>query len=295
MKEIVCPICGCSKYNFFLRTYDRYRCGDEDDFILVKCQSCGFVFLNPQPEESELKKYYPATYWHESKNRFEERFINFLCRLRFKRIAHYKSAGHILDVGCGTGKFLSYFKNKGWEVHGQEISQFACLKAKKIIENICCQPLGQCSFAAHTFDVVILNNVFHQMLEPCRELKEIKRVLKKDGVLCLNVPDVESWQFKLTKEHWFCVDSPRHLYFYSSKTIRLFLTQNGFQILEMFHSFFDLPSDLFRSWQMKFFSEGEKTFKSLVAAPFFLFFSLLIRIFPQGRSTLVILAAPKLE
>jgi ubiquinone/menaquinone biosynthesis C-methylase UbiE len=53
-----------------------------------------------------------------------------------------KSAKNILDIGCGTGKHLSFFKKDGYTVSGVDISENMIFEARKHLQQeenlICC-------------------------------------------------------------------------------------------------------------------------------------------------------------
>ena len=53
-----CPICNSSELEKYLQCKDFTV--SKEIFSLVKCKSCGFVFTNPRPAESEIGKYYQS-------------------------------------------------------------------------------------------------------------------------------------------------------------------------------------------------------------------------------------------
>ena len=52
-------------------------------------------------------------------------------RSEIKTITQYHSKGKILDVGCGIGKFLSFFDDNKWDKYGTEVSSYAIGESKK--------------------------------------------------------------------------------------------------------------------------------------------------------------------
>lgn len=105
----------------------------------------------------------------------------------------------ILDAGCGTGGLLSHLKNKGFSV-GIDVSDIAleiCRQKKinrVIRSSVSCMP-----FRDNSFDIVTsLDVLYHkQVTDDSVALKECLRILKRKGILLLNLP---AYQF-LTSEH----------------------------------------------------------------------------------------------
>jgi ubiquinone/menaquinone biosynthesis C-methylase UbiE len=96
----------------------------------------------------------------------------------------------VLEIACGTGIISLAVSHKVHQVYATDISQamidIATTKAKqKKIQNIVfsVQDGYSLNFEDHTFDVCIIANAFHVMQEPEKVLKEIRRVLKPDGLL----------------------------------------------------------------------------------------------------------------
>jgi SAM-dependent methyltransferase len=49
-------------------------------------------------------------------------------------------------------------------------------------------------FEQGSFDVVVLEQVLEHLINPVRAVREAKRVLRNDGLLCIGVPDAERYQ-----------------------------------------------------------------------------------------------------
>ncbi|MFA5358757.1 MAG: class I SAM-dependent methyltransferase [Patescibacteria group bacterium] len=286
MKKIFCPICGEGKYEDFLDTRDA-RYSQAGVFKLVKCIQCDMVFLAVIPEGDEWKKFYPDDYWAEEDSFFNNFVINFLLANFLRLIKKYKKYGSVLDVGCGTGRVLEYLASKGWRVWGQEISSVACRQAERRIENVYCGPLKAATYQEKFFDVIILNYVFHQMIDLAEELAQIKKIIKDDGIMVFSIPNVDSRQLTITQRDWFCIDSPRHIYFFSPKTIKRFFEKEGLEIVDISFPLFQLPLDFFHGLTAKYFGNKKGTKYWFLFFPL-LVFSLLIKVIPAYRSCMTV-------
>ena len=60
MSEILqnCPVCQSMDLQPWMEVKDHFLSGDL--FILNKCLSCGFIFVNPRPAEDEISAYYQS-------------------------------------------------------------------------------------------------------------------------------------------------------------------------------------------------------------------------------------------
>lgn len=248
MEKVNCVLCNSNDYEMLMETKDfRYRLTD-DLFNVVKCRNCGLVYLNPRPEKNELEKFYPADYYNKTFGEFEKLFCNFLIQPKVNEIKKQKKKGRILDIGCGAGDFLSVFSSDEWELYGIEPNPLGyTLTNQRIKINILNRKLIECEFPKKFFDVITLWHVLEHIYNPNEELQEIGRILKKDGILVISVPNVNGLGFKLGKKYWIHLDSPRHLYHYDPETIKKLLNKNGFEIFKITFPFFEFPLDLYHS------------------------------------------------
>ena len=106
----------------------------------------------------------------------------------------------VLDVGTGTGYFALLAGSYAHKVVAVDISPSMIREAKKKadkdkLDNIMFSVADAYSlpFKSGLFDVVTCWNAFIGMNDPARALTEIKRVLKKDGKILVNVPCEGEW------------------------------------------------------------------------------------------------------
>jgi len=97
----------------------------------------------------------------------------------------------ILDGGCGSGRYLIYFGELGYDMIGADFSTNAVATAKKIDANlkVVQATVLDLPFAACSFDYYLSFGVLEHFIDgPEQGLKEAYRVLKKGGMLFLSVP-----------------------------------------------------------------------------------------------------------
>ncbi len=101
----------------------------------------------------------------------------------------------VLEIGCGAGMLcLELARRTEWVV-GIDISYFVLDFANKVKDYIECKNVffqhgdaENLTFKDETFDLVICSEVLEHLLAPQDALAEIRRVLKKNGVLILTTP-----------------------------------------------------------------------------------------------------------
>lgn len=239
------PACNICKGNSFKKILtDIITWEHPGKFNIVKCNSCGLLFLSPRPVSNEIIKFYPKkSYWgkditsSEGQNKYREDGEKAYAPL-YSLILSHKKEGKILDIGAGTGLFLAKFADKKWQVDGIEFSKDAVAYAKKTYAiTLKTGDFLDYKFLEKSFDVVTLNNSLEHLYDPLGTLKQIYKILKDDGILLITVPNIESIGMKIFSANWYPLQPPRHLYHFSPSTISAALEKTGFSITEIKHSY----------------------------------------------------------
>jgi SAM-dependent methyltransferase len=119
----------------------------------------------------------------------------------------------------------------GWSVSGVEISAHAVEIARSQFDlDVTEGTIEDGAFQTATFDVVTLWDVLEHLEHPKDTLKEIRRILKPDGLLVFRIPNESSWDARLFGKYWAGYDPPRHYYVFNEITITNLLLQVGFSI-----------------------------------------------------------------
>jgi SAM-dependent methyltransferase len=265
-----CKLCGCTKYEPLYRAEDHFT---QEKFNLVRCLNCTIIFTNPRPSQSELKLYYPPSYYGELGKRFHpaiEKFVNiFRIRLAYRIDAFFPNHGRILEIGSGRGTLLHEMANKGWTAIGTEYSEnLADWVEDSIGVRVFPTPeLKDCCFPDDHFDVVLCYHVLEHLPDPIGTLKEIHRIVQPNGLLVTAVPNIGGLTARLTKNHWFGIDVPRHLFHFTPESLKCALTQNGFKIIS--RSTLSLEQDVFGFSQsiLNFLGFPNNIFYDLIRSP----------------------------
>jgi 2-polyprenyl-3-methyl-5-hydroxy-6-metoxy-1,4-benzoquinol methylase len=191
---------------------------------LVRCYGCGVTFAGRLPTEAELGRHYRdyGHAWHDSS----------ITRLRYRELLDsfepYRNTGRLLDVGCGAGFFLDEGRARGWQVCGTEYGEHALALARGRGHEVVDAPLELDSFGQATFDVVTAFEVFEHVRDPMREAAVLAHVLRRGGLLYCTTPNFNSLTRRLLRARWSVIDYPEHLWYFTPKTLRSWLTRSGF-------------------------------------------------------------------
>lgn len=232
-----CPICQSTDLKPFLTCVD-YTVS-KDKFAIVQCSSCGFRFTNPRPEEAECGKYYQSEdYISHSDTR--KGIINslyhharkFTLKKKLKLIASVskKQQGSLLDLGCGTGAFLSICKDNGWKVQGIEPS----VEAREVAKKNHGLELNDVNtwekFPDNSIDVVTAWHVLEHVYKLENEVQQVKRKLASDGTFVVALPNCSSADAQFYGPYWAAYDVPRHIWHFTPDDVKRFFEKQGFKL-----------------------------------------------------------------
>ncbi len=203
------------------------------------CNDCGLGRLDPLPDLEEVRSFYPDEYYGEPGTKFQpqveglvrwvgERHVSFLSRA-------LPAGARVLDVGCGRGVVLGALANRGFEVHGVEISKEATVGADPRAEIRIAPQLSAAGYEAGFFDEVLIWHVLEHLHDPRGTLEEALRILRPGGRLVVAVPNFSSLQARWSGAAWFHLDAPRHLYHFPLSALVRLVEEVGFSIESQHH------------------------------------------------------------
>ncbi len=241
-RSIPCNLCGADDTELVYETVPltdeggsakvfAATCNALGEERLVRCRSCGLMYLNPCPPTKDIIQGYTEAedeaYMAQEGGRlatFED------C---WKAMGPYldAGAGRALDIGAAAGYFLKVAKGHGWEVEGVEPnSGFRKFSAEKLGIPIQAATLEEAGFPDDRFGLVTIWDALEHMPHPLGCLREVRRVLKPGGLLVINYPDITDPLARLAgKKWWFLLSA--HLYYFTPKTLAAMLEKAGFEVL----------------------------------------------------------------
>jgi SAM-dependent methyltransferase len=243
-----CPLCTGTKITRFQTCTDHFV--SKEVFDIFKCENCGFLITQDIPNESEAGRYYESDDYishSDSKKGITEKIYQFIRRfmlLRKKNLINKitgLSSGSILDIGSGTGHFLSTMKTAGWDIKGIEINEKArkYAAAQFYIDTLSPEKIN--TLPLKSFDCITLWHVLEHFYDPFGFMEEIAGVIKPGGKIFIALPNAGSFDAGHYGNKWAAYDVPRHLWHFDPSTFSIFALRNRFSIIGKRY----LPFDVF--------------------------------------------------
>ena len=154
-----------------------------------------------------------------------------------------KGGDKLLDAGCGKGSLYDLTKTKYSEIYAVDLDPDALKKAKSKGYFVTMADLNKetLPFEDSSFDAVACLDVIEHLVNPTHLIKEIRRVIKQDGVLIVSTPNVQ-WLYHLLrllrgqglKTSFGSLNDPLdggHLHYFTFHDVKKILKAHGFNIL----------------------------------------------------------------
>ncbi len=212
---------------------------DGRSFVIRSCDQCGFAFVeNPRQDFERLydERYYRGegadslvNYAYESEA--ASRTIRTYEWSGIHRVyAHLAKPGcKWMDFGCGNGEAVRWAREQGTEAWGYETGWAARLGRAKDIPILDEQALD---VHKAEFGFVTAIEVMEHVADPIHELRRIRRLLKRGGILFLTTGNAEPWRRNLLA--WGYTKCPDvHIAFFEPRTMGYCLQKAGFRPCQM--------------------------------------------------------------
>lgn len=204
------------------------------NYEILRCDECQLLWV-PKCDEKDIQSFYNAAYFKSSDPRIgycdylgEEDNHRENARELLRIIGKYtKLPGtKILDIGCAYGFLLAEAKKLGCECFGIEQAKDAYTHASKHSgASVSNADLLKSAYPENHFDLVLLIGSIEHLRDPIAQLKEVRRILKPDGLLVITTIDTKGILpvYKLKP--------PEHLFYFSHQNLRLITDKLGFSLL----------------------------------------------------------------
>ena len=242
MINIECNFCNNNMSFYYSGSYSR---GGQINypFEIYKCSSCKIYKTNPEPNN----EVYETTRSEDDTFHGEETVYN---QNIIKNILNFRTCGKLLEVGCNSGDLLELAKNSGFEVLGMEIDEVASDEAKRLKRNVLREDFVKYNFS-EKYDVIVFNHVFEHIHDLISAKNKIKEILAENGVVFINVPNIEGFIAKIMKQKWCPLAPNTHVWFFTKSFFRNFFS-NDFDIKGLTSNTYSEPI-VFSSFNFKMF------------------------------------------
>ena len=92
--------------------------------------------------------------------------------------------------------------------------------------------IGSNVWGADRFDIVTMFHVLEHLPDPMLGISYAAGLLKPEGILIIQVPNISSIQARLFRNAWYGLDVPRHVINFTPKAIECLFTRLGFEYFQ---------------------------------------------------------------
>jgi SAM-dependent methyltransferase len=239
-------MCGATESKPMLKVQD-HLFASPGKYQIVQCCDCKLVYVNPRPTLEALASHYPDNYFAyttlEEMSWLMQRILlpfaraNANSRIRGieRIIGPLPNNTKVADVGCGLNLFLRYlFELRGCEGVGVDfnakITEYA---RKKFNIPIFCGTLHDAGFGSGQFDLVTMHEYLEHEPNPLQVLTEARRITRTGGHINIEIPYIGGLPAKMFRSCWSQYDVPRHLVFFTPRTLEKILERCGYQVISL--------------------------------------------------------------
>jgi SAM-dependent methyltransferase len=210
-----------------LASHDRNLLG----VITVGCNCCGLVQTNPRPSVAGLDTFYRDHYrfFYQGATEPDQVYITSLNKDHrlaytaefFLQTLALSLDAAVLDFGCGEGSLFAALRKAGFigNFYGVELNSSFGEYASKYGD-------ATVSSAIHSreqVDLAVVNHVLEHLHDPIGTLREIRKLIKPNGYIYVDVPDAEEYG-SIYDLHI------AHIYHFTERTLKQIVQQAGFLV-----------------------------------------------------------------
>ncbi len=245
----------CSKY---------LGCNPEDQFVysadqnlkFIKCANCGLIWR--APESINLQKEYDKNYFN-SKNYTKNKTHKIKKSTWLIRMAQNLHPGiqSLLEVGCSIGNTLQAAKNLDIDHLGTDVSEYAVNYCKKNGLNAEKLSIEEVVENGSRFDLIFMQHVLEHFPNPFETLKLCHKLLKKNGLILILVPnsDYKRAYKKREKHRFYSIEGvgKEHFVYFNYESISKVLAQANFEVIQKNYPVFSKNYDSFEFFLNRLF------------------------------------------
>jgi len=137
----------------------------------------------------------------------------------------------VIEIGCGDGAILERLRNLGHTVTGVEPDPAAAAVSRGrglTVHQATAENLPAVLLDGQS-DVVIFSHVLEHCLDPAAAMANCRRALAPGGMVVVEVPNNAATGLAIHGATWLWLDVPRHLNFFTDKSLTSLLKATGFR------------------------------------------------------------------
>jgi len=222
------------------------RVGQRDNLIAVSCELCGFIHLDPIPDND---RWYTKGYYHrlvkpDYRKEYDEdaEWWNAVYGDWISFVEEHGGGGAFLDVGAGTGHFVDAVDLAGYQVNGIEPDEKMAAQNDRIWNRRYTDLDADDEMRDWTWGVISSHWVMEHLSDPVHFLNWAHGRLTDEGLLLVTIPnDFTPAQSRvmslgnplITPFYWL---NAMHVNYWYLDSFRCLLENNGYEVLSVYGS-----------------------------------------------------------
>jgi SAM-dependent methyltransferase len=235
-EDLPCNLCGSRDYSVV------FEAGVAQISRVVKCAGCGLLYANPRARGADVDdiRDYDAEWVYENRettNKWRTEKESLQVRdygsTRKFLAEKFPNRGTLVEIGCGLGYLLNFFKQDGWDAVGIEPNAGLCMCARRDLGLTAIDgTLEEAKLETGSVTVATMMHVIEHVPDPLATLREVHRILKPGGCFVMETPRYDTLMFKLLGRRERSVSCDGHIYFFTSGTLARMAEKAGFKLFK---------------------------------------------------------------
>jgi len=234
-EEINCLICNSSEKKL-LGEKDRYGL-----YLSVNiCCNCGLTYTSPRMTQTAYNEFYNTEYrklyigtenpkedFFEDQKKKGEHIFNYFKNHQLLN----NDTKYVLEVGCGAGGIIDYFRDKGFQVKGIDLGEkYVNYGKSEHGLDLETATLADISNKKKP-DIIIYSHVLEHILDINKEIKLITQFLKKNTLVYIEVPSIKEIH-KNYESNILRYLQNAHTFHFTLESLVNLMSKHGFELVE---------------------------------------------------------------
>lgn len=229
---MICLVCKQSMVAYFTKK----------TFQIERCPKCKLMAVANVPED--LAPYYAEGYftgdvtldgymdYEADKEVTKKTYVGYVTAI--ERLLGKSEGVSMFEAGCATGFALNIAKERGWEVAGNDVSDYAVAKAQAKGLSVHVGTM-ESEPDTKTYDAVVMHDVIEHVKNPITTLAASARLLKPGGLLVITTPDAGSLWARVMGKRWHAFVPPQHLFYFRAAHLTKLAEEQGLEVIHTSH------------------------------------------------------------
>jgi SAM-dependent methyltransferase len=236
-----CPLCHSPLHSTLFR---------EPPYEVRRCGACGLAYVTPRRSARALAAMYgDDTYWRSPSPKThgyadyrseQPRYLRTFRKRLDYALKYGPAGGRALDVGSAAGFCMAVLRERGFDVHGVEVSPVIASYAQNELgfgDRVFVGFLQDAPLPLHSFDLICMWDVVEHVPDPVALLRRARELLAPGGRLIIETQDIDSRFARTLGPRWHHFKHAEHIYHFNPSTIQRLLGEAGFELERLSHRY----------------------------------------------------------